>query len=61
MTITSGIRVGTAAMTTKGFKEKEFHQVGLWISELLKNKDNQEVKARIKQEVCELCDAFPFD
>ena len=33
MTITSGIRVGTAAMTTKGFKEKEFHQVGLWISE----------------------------
>lgn len=61
MTITSGIRVGTAAMTTKGFKEKEFHQVGLWISELLKNKENEEVKNRIKKEVITLCDAFPFD
>ena len=61
MTITSGIRVGTAAMTTKGFKEKEFHQVGLWISELLKNKENEEVRNRIKKEVITLCDAFPFD
>lgn len=61
MTITSGIRVGTAAMTTKGFKEKEFHQVGLWISQLLKNKENEEIKNRIKKEVITLCDAFPFD
>lgn len=60
-TVTSGIRVGTAAMTTKGFKEKEFSQVGLWIAELLKNKDNVELKARLKQEVIALCEQFPFD
>lgn len=60
-TVTSGIRVGTAAMTTKGFKEKEFSQVGLWIAELLKNKDNAELKARLKQEVIALCEQFPFD
>lgn len=58
---TSGLRLGTAAMTTKGFTEKEFRQVGLWIAETIKNKDNEEVKARIKQEVIALTDQFPFE
>ena len=58
---TSGVRLGTAAMTTKGFKEKEFRQVGLWIAEVLKNKDNEEVKARIKNDVVALTDQFPFE
>ena len=35
--VTSGIRLGTAAMTTRGFKENEFRQVALWISRVLKN------------------------
>ena len=48
--IIGGIRLGTAAMTTKGFKEKEFEQVGRWIAEVLKNKDDEELKARINQE-----------
>ncbi|MBQ9047273.1 MAG: serine hydroxymethyltransferase [Solobacterium sp.] len=59
--ITSGIRVGTAAMTTKGFKEAEFEQVGRWIGEVLKNKDNEEVKARIREEVIALTEKFPFE
>ena len=41
---TSGIRLGTAAMTTKGFKEEEFRKVGTWIAEVLKNKDDEELK-----------------
>lgn len=60
-TVTSGIRLGTAAMTTKGFKEEDFEQVGKWIIEVLKNKDNEEVKARIKKEVVELTDKHPFE
>ncbi|MBQ7991456.1 MAG: serine hydroxymethyltransferase [Solobacterium sp.] len=58
---TSGIRLGTAAMTTKGFKEKEFEQVGKWIAEVLKNKDDEELKSRIRSEVIALTDQFPFE
>ncbi len=58
---TSGIRLGTAAMTTKGFRENEFRQVGRWIAEVLKNKDNEEVKARVRNEVIALTEQFPFE
>jgi len=58
---TSGIRLGTAAMTTKGFKEKEFEQVGKWIAEVLKNKDDEELKSRIRSEVIALTDQFTFE
>lgn len=58
---TSGIRLGTAAMTTKGFKEKEFEQVGRWIAKVLKNKDNEELKTEIRSEVIALTDQFPFE
>ena len=58
--ITSGIRLGTAAMTTRGFKEEEFRKVGEWIAEALKNRDNEEVKARIRKEVIELTEHFPL-
>ena len=60
-TVTSGIRVGTAAMTTKGYKEKEFIQIGKWISETLNHKDDESVKQRIKQEVISLTKEFPFE
>lgn len=58
---TSGVRIGTAAMTTKGFKEKDFEQVGKWIAMVLKNKDNDELKKQIKEEVIALTEAHPFD
>lgn len=57
---TSGIRLGTAAMTTKGFKEEEFKQVAKWIADLLKN-PNEENIAKIKQEVVELTEKFIFE
>lgn len=57
--VTSGIRVGTAAMTTRGFKEDEFRQVGKWISQALKNPENEELKAQILKEVRELTVKYP--
>ncbi len=51
--ITSGIRLGTAAMTTKGFKEEEFIQVAQWISDVLRNPQEETIQ-RIKDEVIAL-------
>ncbi len=59
--ITSGIRLGTAAMTTRGFREKEFIQVGKWIAEALKNKDDENLKEKIRKEVIRLTDQYPFE
>ena len=58
---TSGIRLGTAAMTTKGFREDEFRQVGSWIAQVLKNKDDAGLKQRIRNEVIALTARFPFE
>lgn len=57
--VTSGIRLGTAAMTTRGFKEKEFRQVGKWIAKVLKE-DNEEVCKQVRKEVCALTKQFPL-
>ena len=61
--ITSGIRIGTPAGTTRGFKEAEFEQVGNWIADVVDavaagNAD--EVIAQIAQKVKELCQRFPI-
>ena len=53
-TLTSGIRLGTPAMTTKGFKEKEFIKIGKIISKALKNKDDKKVLKELKKEVSDL-------
>lgn len=58
--VTSGIRLGSAAMTTRGFKENEFHQVALWISQVLKNGDNEQFIQQIHKEVCALTKRFPL-
>ena len=49
--VTSGIRLGTAAMTTRGFKENEFRQVALWISRVLKNAEDEAVREEMRKEV----------
>lgn len=58
--ITSGIRLGTAAMTTRGFTEKDFALVGKIISACLTNYDNKKVLNDLKQRVKELCDRHPI-
>ncbi|HPF46414.1 MAG: serine hydroxymethyltransferase [Alphaproteobacteria bacterium] len=63
--ITSGIRVGTPAGTTRGFKEAEFELVGDYILEILdglaKNpEDNSVAEAAVREKVIALCDKFPI-
>ena len=56
--VTSGIRLGSAAMTTRGLKEDEFRHIGLIISEALKNKDNNEVLEKLRHEVLQITDQY---
>jgi len=56
----SGIRFGTPAITTRGFKERESARVAELMLEALKNKDDQTKLAAIRQEVKDLCTKFPI-
>lgn len=58
--VTSGIRLGTAAMTTRGFKENEFRQVALWISRVLKQAEDAQVREEVRKEVRALTMQFPL-
>ena len=57
--VTSGIRIGTPAVTRRGFKEKEVTQIADWISQIIKNIEDQNLIAEIKEEVKTLCSNFP--
>ena len=57
--VTSGIRIGTPAATTRGFKEKEIIQVANWISDIINNFDNEELHNTIKEDVHKLTSNFP--
>ena len=57
--VTSGIRVGTPAVTRRGFKEKEVTQISDWISQIIKNIEDQNLIAEIKEEVKSLCSNYP--
>lgn len=56
--ITSGLRIGTPAVTTRGFKEREMAKIAKWISTAITDFDNN--KDRISDEVEELCSHFPI-
>lgn len=57
--VTSGIRVGTPALTTRGFKETETEQIANLIADVLDNPTDEAVIERVKAEVKKLTDAFP--
>ena len=57
--VTSGIRVGTPAVTRRGFKEKEVSQVADWMTQIIKNLDDKNLISEIKDEVKNLCSNFP--
>ena len=57
--VTSGIRLGTAAMTTRGFKEEQVREVADLIAELLDHPEDAEVLEHVKAEVAKLTKAFP--
>lgn len=57
--ITSGIRIGTPAITRRGFKEKESADLANWICDILDNIDNESEIQNIKQKVLLICQQFP--
>ena len=60
--VTSGLRVGTPAITTRGFKEAECEQLANWMVDVLdslENGNSEEVIAKVKGQVLELCAKFP--
>jgi glycine hydroxymethyltransferase len=58
--VTSGVRVGTAAVTTRGFKEDELKEVGQIIALVLKDVENEAVKEEARKRVKALTDRFPL-
>jgi glycine hydroxymethyltransferase len=58
--ITSGVRIGTPAITTKGMKEKEMQIIGNWIAEIILDIENEKLQADIKEKIDILCRQFPL-
>ena len=57
--VTSGLRIGTPAMTTRGFKEDEFRDLSNWIADILDNLGDAAVEERVREQVKALCARFP--
>jgi len=58
--VTSGIRIGTPAVTTRGMKENEMHQIAVFMNEAITGFDNENVLNKIKSDVKDLCGKFPL-
>jgi len=57
--VTSGLRIGTPASTTRGFREREVEQVADFITQVLDAEGEDAVVARVRSQVLELCRRFP--
>jgi glycine hydroxymethyltransferase len=57
--VTSGIRVGTPAPTTRGFKEAEVTEVAQWMCDVMENMEDETVLAAVREKVSALCKRFP--
>ena len=57
--VTSGLRMGTPAITRRGFKENEVAQVAAWICDVLDDHTNEAVIDAVRAKVIELCGRFP--
>ncbi|MFV1984621.1 MAG: serine hydroxymethyltransferase [Thiohalomonadales bacterium] len=57
--VTSGIRVGTPAITTRGFKEAESKELASWMCDILDDVSNQEMIGIVKQKAIDICSRFP--
>jgi glycine hydroxymethyltransferase len=58
--VTSGIRIGTPAVTTRGFGSDEMKKIAAWINDVVDNVENEKVLSRIRGEVLELCGKYPL-
>ncbi len=57
--ITSGIRIGTPAITKRGFKEEEAREVSAWICDLLDHTQDEKLIHNVKEKVLSICARFP--
>jgi len=57
--VTSGIRLGTPAVTTRGFGKEEMKQIASLVVKVIKDIDNQDIQNQVRQEVSQLCSRFP--
>jgi len=57
--VTSGLRIGSPAITRRGFEAEQAQQVATWICDVLDNIDDQATIDRVKSEVVALCESFP--
>ena len=58
--VTSGVRIGTPAVTTRGMKEPEMKQIAGFIAQVLQNRDNEAKIKEVREGVKTLCDRFPL-
>lgn len=59
-TVTGGLRVGTAALTTRGMKETEMELIAGWMNSIVSDIDNADLQQKIRGEVKALCEKFPI-
>jgi glycine hydroxymethyltransferase len=58
--VASGLRIGTPAVTTRGMKEPETHEIGRLIAEVVHEPESEEVRSNVKRGVAELAARFPL-
>lgn len=58
--VTSGIRPGTPALTTRGMKEDEIKLIGQWMSKVLKNPRSEAIRIEVRKDVEAICEEFPI-
>jgi glycine hydroxymethyltransferase len=57
--VTSGLRIGTPAVTTRGFAEAEIGDLAGWVADIIENIDDEAVSSRVREQVLNVCKQYP--